>query len=155
MPARASMTAIAVPHEPPPMTAARRSGGRPPSHSHCSITLGQMRSVTAAASCAVASSTCGKCSGLPIRTRTLCGRMRQPLRIASVPMIATGTTGAPVSSASRPTPRLGLPSAPGRRARALGEDQHRVAALEDRLGGLDHVRVGRAAADGERAERSR
>ena len=46
--------------------------------------------------------------------RILCGRMRQPLRIASVPIIATGTTGAPVSSASRPTPRLGLPSAPGR-----------------------------------------
>ncbi len=113
-PARASMTAIAVPHEPPPMTAARRSGGRPPSHSHCSITLGQMRSVTAAASCAVASSTCGKRSGLPMRTRILRGRMRQPLRIASVPIIATGTTGAPVSSASRPTPRLGLPSAPGR-----------------------------------------
>ena len=37
-----------------------------------------------------------------------------PLRIASVPLIATGTTVAPVSSASRPTPRLGLPSAPGR-----------------------------------------
>ena len=40
--------------------------------------------------------------------------MRQPLRIASVPSTATGTTGAPVSSASRPTPRLGWPSEPGR-----------------------------------------
>ena len=96
------------------MTAARRSGGRPPSHSHWSITLGQMRSVTAAASCDVACSTCGKFRGAPIRTRTFFGRMRMPLRIASVPMIATGTTVAPVSSASRPTPRLGLPSAPGR-----------------------------------------
>jgi hypothetical protein len=114
MPARASMTATALPHAPPPMTAARRAGGRPPSHSHCSITFGQMRSVTAAASCEVPSSTCGNRSALPIRTRTLCGRMRQPLRIASVPLMATGTTGAPVSSASRPTPRLGLPSAPGR-----------------------------------------
>ena len=37
-----------------------------------------------------------------------------PLRTRSVPMIATGTTGTPVSSASRPTPRLGRPSAPGR-----------------------------------------
>ena len=114
MPARASMTATAVPHEPAPMTAARRSGGRPPSHSHWSITFGQMRSVTAAASCGVAVSTFGKFSGAPTRTRTLCGRMRKPLRIASVPIMATGTTVAPVSSASRPTPRLGLPSAPGR-----------------------------------------
>ena len=46
--------------------------------------------------------------------RTLCGRMRQPLRTASEPMIATGTTGAPVSSARRPMPRLGRPSGPGR-----------------------------------------
>ena len=114
MPARASMTAIAVPHEPPPMTAARRSGGRPPSHSHWSITFGQMRSVTAAASGPVADSTCGKFSGAPIRTRTLRGRTRKPLRMSSVPLMATGTTVAPVSSASRPTPRLGLPSAPGR-----------------------------------------
>ena len=49
-PARASIAASAAPSAPAPMTAARRSGGRPPSHSHCSITFGQMRSVTAAAS---------------------------------------------------------------------------------------------------------
>ena len=113
-PARASMVATAVPHEPPPMTAARRSGGRPPSHSHCSITQGQMRSVTAEASARDGACTSGKVSGAPTRMRTLCGRMRRPLRIASVPMMATGTTGAPVSSASRPTPRRGRPSAPGR-----------------------------------------
>ena len=46
--------------------------------------------------------------------RTLWGRIRHPRRTASVPITATGTTGAPVSSASRPTPRLGLPSEPGR-----------------------------------------
>ena len=113
-PARASMVATAVPHEPAPMTAARRSGGRPPSHSHWSITQGQMRSVTAVASVRDGAWTCGKVSARPTRTRTLCGRTRQPLRIASVPMMATGTTGAPVSSASRPTPRRGRPSAPGR-----------------------------------------
>jgi hypothetical protein len=73
-----------------------------------------MRSVTAAASCGDACSTFGKVSGLPIRMRTLCGRIRQPLRTASVPITAIGTTGAPVSSASRPTPRFGRPSAPGR-----------------------------------------
>ncbi len=49
-----------------------------------------------------------------MRMRTLCGRMKKPLRTASVPITATGTTGAPVSSTSRPTPRLGLPSVPGR-----------------------------------------
>ncbi len=73
-----------------------------------------MRSVTAWASCGEGSSTRGKCSARPTRMRTLCGRMRQPLRTASVPMTATGTTGAPDSSASRPTPRLGWPSEPGR-----------------------------------------
>ena len=73
-----------------------------------------MRSVTAAASGPVAVSTLGNFSGAPMRTRILCGRIRMPLRIASVPRIATGTTVAPVSSASRPTPRLGLASAPGR-----------------------------------------
>ena len=38
-------------------------------------------------------------------------------------------------------------------ARALGEDQHRVTALEDRARGLEHVAVALAAADGEGAER--
>ena len=86
----------------------------PPSHSHCSSTQAHRRSMTPRASCGEGSSTRGNCSGLPTRRRTLCGRMRQPLRIASVPMTATGTIGAPVSSARRPTPRLGWPSGPGR-----------------------------------------
>ena len=73
-----------------------------------------MRSVTAAASALEGSSTCGKRSARPARMRTRCGRIRQPRRIASVPITATGTTGTPVSSARRPTPRRGLPSAPGR-----------------------------------------
>ena len=96
------------------MIAARRIGGRPPSHSHWSITHGQMRSVTAPASAGEAPSTCGNVSGRPARIRTLWGRIRQPRRTASVPITAIGTTGAPVSSASRPTPRLGFPSDPGR-----------------------------------------
>ena len=49
-----------------------------------------------------------------MRTRILLGRIRQPLRMNSVPIIATGTTVAPLSSASRPMPRFGLPSGPGR-----------------------------------------
>ena len=103
-----------MPHAPAPMIAARRIGGRPPSHSHWSMTIGQMRSVTAPASAGEALSTLGKCSGGPARSLTLRGRNRHPLRMSSVPMIAIGTTGAPVSSASRPTPRRGLPSGPGR-----------------------------------------
>jgi len=96
------------------MIAARRMLGVPPSHSHCSSMHGQMRSVTAAASAGLGASTFGKVSGAPARMRTLCGRKRQPLRTASVPKTAIGTTGAPLSSARRPTPRLGRPSAPGR-----------------------------------------
>ena len=151
-PARASMTATAVPHEPAPMTAARRSGGRPPSHSHWSITHGQMRSVTAVASVREGACTCGKVSARPTRTRTLCGRMRQPLRTASVPMMATGTTGAPVSSASRPTPRRGRPSAPGRMRVPSGKIRTASPRARISLRGLDHVRVALAAADREGAE---
>ena len=96
------------------MTAARRSGGSPPSHSHWSITQGQMRSVTARASAGEAASTSGKLSARPARIRTLWGRIRQPRRTDSVPITATGITGTPLSSASRPTPRWARPSAPGR-----------------------------------------
>ena len=64
---------------------ARRRRGRPPSHSHWSSTHGQMRSVTAPASAAETRSVRGKRSGRPARMRTLCGRMRQPFRTASVP----------------------------------------------------------------------
>ena len=99
---------------PAPMTAARRSGVAPPSHSHWSITQGQMRSVTATASSREGFSTRGKVSGRPARMRTLRGRIRQPRRTSVVPITATGTTGAPVSSASRPTPRFALPGGPGR-----------------------------------------
>ena len=114
MPARARITASPVPRAPAPMIATRRSGGIPPSHSHCSSMHGQIRSVTAAASRCDGFSTSGKRSARPTRSRTRCGRMRQPRRTASVPITAIGTTGAPVSSASRPTPRLGVPSGPGR-----------------------------------------
>ena len=113
-PARARMTASAVPHEPAPMTATRRTEGMPPSHSHWSWMHGQIRSVTAAASAGEGRPTRGNVSGRPARIRTLCGRKMNPLRTASLPKTATGTTGAPVSSASRPTPRFGGPRAPVR-----------------------------------------
>jgi hypothetical protein len=64
-----------------------------------------MRSVTAAASPGDARSGSGKRSGRPARSRTLRGRMRQPRRASSVPITAIGTTGTPLSSASRPMPR--------------------------------------------------
>jgi hypothetical protein len=38
----------------------------------------------------------------------------QPRRACSLPVIAIGTTGAPLWSARRPTPRFGLPSEPER-----------------------------------------
>ncbi len=56
----------------------------------------------------------GKVSARPQRTVTRPGRINHPRRRRSVPRTATGTTGAPVSSTSRPTPRFGSPSGPGR-----------------------------------------
>ena len=50
-------------------------------------------------------------------------------------------------------PATGCAERAGTGPRALGEDQDDVAALEDRLGGDDRVRVGGAAPDRERAER--
>ena len=146
MPARASATATAVPQEPPPITAARRSGGRPPSHSHWSITLGQMRSVTAAAS--------WRGGLLDLREVQRRADPHADLVRADAEALAdrlgaddrdrddrrAGLEREPADAA------LGLAERAGTGARALGEDQHRVAALEDRLGGLDHVGVAGAAA---------
>ena len=56
----------------------------------------------------------GKVSALPARTLTLRGRKTIPRRTWSEPWTATGSTAAPVSSARRPKPRLGLPSEPVR-----------------------------------------
>ena len=142
-----------VPQAPAPMTAARRTRGVPPSHSHCSSTHGQMRSVTAAASWRLGSCTCGKVSGAPARMRTLCGRMRQPLRTASEPMIATGIDGRAGLERQAPDAALRPPQRPGPRARALGEDQHAVAALEDRARGGHRLLVGGAAIDRVGAQR--
>ena len=52
----------------------------------------------------------GKVSGAPQRRCTLTGLIRQPSRACSLPVTAIGTTGAPLWSANRPTPRLGRPS---------------------------------------------
>ena len=53
-----------MPQLPAPITAALRIGGRPPSHSHCSSMLGQIRAVTVAASEGEGFSVCGKVDGL-------------------------------------------------------------------------------------------
>ena len=100
--------------QPPPTTAAVRSGGRPPSHSHCSSTHGQIRSVTSPARNGEGSATRGKVSGAPARMWTLTGLIFQPSRARSEPVTAIGTTGFPLSSANRPTPRLGRCSEPVR-----------------------------------------
>ena len=113
-PPRASSTATAVPQLPAPITAALRSGGRPPSHSHWSSTFGQIRAVTVAARDGDGCSVRGKVTGLPTRSLTFRGRIRQPRRTCSVPCTAIGTTAAPVSRARRPTPRFGVPSEPRR-----------------------------------------
>ena len=113
-PPRASSTATAVPQLPAPITAALRSGGSPPSHSHCSSITGQTRAPTELASAGEGSSVRGKVSARPIRTLTFFGRIFQPRRTCSVPWTATGRTAAPVSSARRPKPRFGRPSEPVR-----------------------------------------
>ncbi len=101
-----------MPIDPAPTTAAVRSGGRPPSHSHWSSTQGQIRSVTSPARKGDGLSTRGNVSGAPKRRCTFTGLIRQPRRARSLPVTATGTTGAPLSSASRPTPLCGRPSEP-------------------------------------------
>ena len=151
-PARASTIAAAVPIEPAPTTAAVRSGGRPPSHSHWSSTHGQMRSVTSPARNGEGSSTRGKVSGGPQRMCTFTGLIRQPLRACSEFVTAIGTTGLPLWSARRPTPRLGRAERAGADAGALGEDHDGLAALEQRAGGVHRLLVGRAALDREGAE---
>ena len=113
-PARASTTARAVPHDPAPTMAARRSGGRPPSHSHWSITQGQIRSVTAPARWRDGDSTAGSAAAVRSARGPCAGGSASRGARARCRCTATGTTGAPVSSASRPTPRLGVPSDPGR-----------------------------------------
>ena len=80
--------------------------------------------------------------------------MRQPLRIASVPITATGTTGAPVSSARRPTPRLGCPSAPGRVRVPSGKISTMSPRARIALAVLIELGVAGAAVDRERAERA-
>ena len=82
--------------------------------SHCSSTLGQIRAVTVSASACDGRSARGKVIARPRRTFTLRGRIFQPRRTCSVPSTAVGITGAPVCSASRPTPRFGAASAPVR-----------------------------------------
>ena len=47
--------------------------------------LGQIRSVTVAASAGEGFSVCGKVSGVPARSLTLRGRIRQPRRTCSEP----------------------------------------------------------------------
>ena len=113
-----------------------------------------MRSVTPAASVGEQLPTVGKRSGRPTRRRTLRGRMRQPRRTSSVPITATGATGAPGFEREAPDPAARLAQRlRGAYARALGEHHHAVAAREDRPGGGHRVAVARAAVDGEGAER--
>ena len=115
-PDRASSVATAVPQLPAPTTTGWRIGCWPPSHSHWSEMHDHTRLEISCASDwrGSRSSGRGKVSARPQRTVTRPGRISHPRRRRSVPRTATGTTGAPVSSTSRPTPRFGSPSGPGR-----------------------------------------
>ena len=99
-------------------------GGRPPSHSHWSITHGQMRSVTAAGELAGGASTLREGERAAGADAELVG----PDTPAAADVLGADDGDrddrAPVSSASRPTPRLGGRAGRGA-ARALGEDQRR------------------------------
>ncbi len=75
------------------------------------------------------------------------------LRIDSVPITATGTTGAPLSSASRPTPRLARPSEPGRTRVPSGKISTMSPRPRIAFAVRDRVLVGVAAVDREGAER--
>ena len=68
-------------------------------------------------------------------------------------MIATGTIGAPVSSASRPTPRFGSPSGPGRTRVPSGKMPTAPPRSRITRAVSIAVLVGLAAPDRERAER--
>ena len=65
-----------------------------------------------------------------------------------------GTTGAPVSSARRPTPRLGQPGGPGRVRVPSGKISTTSPRARIALRGAEHVLVAGAAVDGEGAERA-
>ena len=126
------------------MIATRRIGGSPPSHSHCSITHGQIRSVTAPASAGEGSCDLREAQRAP---------GADPDLVRPDPPAAADGLGA--DHGDRDDRRAGLERQPADAAlglaeragpdpRALGEDQHDVAAGEDRLGGLDHLVVARA-----------
>ena len=94
----------------------------------------------------------GRSSALPARRRTLRGRMRQPRRTCSVPITATGMTGAPDSSARRPTPRFGRASEPWRMRVPSGKMTTVPPRSTASRGGLDGGLVRLAAADREGAK---
>ena len=153
-PARASATASPVPRAPAPMTAARCRRGRPPSHSHCSSTQGQMRSVTAPASAGD--------GPFDPRERQRPARADADLVRADPPAPAD-RLGADHGDgddrraglerqAPDPAPRAAERAGPD--ARALREHQDDVAALEDRARRGHRLLVGRAAVDREGAERA-
>ena len=71
------------------------------------------------------SSTCSKVTGSPYWTVTFGSTPRLASRTCSEPWIATGTTGTPDSSASRPRPGFGLPELLGARAAALARTSAR------------------------------
>ena len=141
-----------MPQLPAPMTTAFRSGGSPPSHSHCSSMLGQIRDVTVAASAGEGWSVRGKVIARPIRSLTLRGRIRQPAADLLGPVDGdrehggAGLERQPPDAAPRARQRSGAVAGP------LGEDADGAAALEHAARRRHRVLVGLAAPDREGPE---
>ena len=124
----------------------------PPSHSHWSITHGQIRAVTAAASCGEA------CSDVREVERS---SGTDPDLVWSDPPAAADRLGPDHRDRDDggaglerepPDALAGLGRATRAHARPLEEDEDDLAALEQLLRGRDRVGVGGAAIDRERAE---
>ena len=152
-PPRASSTATAVPQLPAPITAALRSGGRPPSHSHWSSMFGQIRSVTVAASAGDGCSVRGKVIGAPDAELDLA--RADPPAAAHVLGAVHGDRERPRRRSRAPGGRRrasGVPSEPERIRVPSGKMQTVPPRSSDQPGGLHRGLVGLPAADREGAE---
>ena len=106
---------------PAPMPAAARPAAIRPgwarSRENSSETFGHSSSSRSSAAASGVAGTSSTGTGSPNATRTVRGRGSGPAKSFSVPVIAAGMSGAPVSSARRTAPRFGVPSSSGSRTR--------------------------------------
>ena len=134
-PPRARSTATAVPQLPAPITAALRSGGRPPSHSHCSSITGQIRAPTELASVGEGLSVRGKVRARPGPELDLAGADQHPLAHLVRAEDGHGQHRRAGLQRQAAEAALGAPERAGPDPRSLGEDADRAAALQHRARG--------------------